>query len=113
MTIEYRIVEALDDGRRSPFGQWFARLDTLHAVKVRSAIARLEAGNFSNVSWIRGIGEYRIDWGPGLRIYFALESRCLIVLLGGGSKRRQQVDIESAIAVWKAHKKRVTQDNKD
>jgi hypothetical protein len=24
-------------------------------------------GNLSNVEWFRGIGEYKIDWGPGFR----------------------------------------------
>jgi len=28
----------------------------------------MEQGNLSNVEWFRGIGEYKIDWGPGLRM---------------------------------------------
>lgn len=37
-----------------------------------TAIVRLELGNLSNVKWIGGgLGEYRIDWGPGYRLYLA------------------------------------------
>jgi putative addiction module killer protein len=77
------------------------------ASKVATAIARLEAGNHSRVKWIGAVGEYRIDWGPGYRIYLAKDGDKLIILLGGGSKQRQQGDIERAKAMWaeyKAHK---------
>ena len=43
-----------------------------------------------------GVLEYRIDSGPGYRIYFGRDGESLIVLLGGGTKRRQQADIERA-----------------
>ena len=56
----------LEDGS-SPFGDWFLNLDTQAAVKVQVAIARMERGNLSNVKWFRGIGEYKINWGPGIR----------------------------------------------
>ena len=56
----------LEDGL-SPFGDWFLNLDTQAAVKVQVAIARMERGNLSNVKWFRGIGEYKINWGPGIR----------------------------------------------
>ena len=48
----------------------------------------------------RGIGEYKIDWGPGYRIYLAKDVLQLIVLLGGGSKKRQQRDIDEALVRW-------------
>jgi putative addiction module killer protein len=59
----------------------------------------MELGNTSNVKWFSGIGEYRIDWGPGYRIYLAQDGADLIVLFGGGTKRRQQADIERAKAL--------------
>ena len=86
----------LEDGR-SPFEEWFAALDAMAAAKVTVALARLEQGNLSNVKSIGGgVLEYRIDWGPGLRVYFGRDGDQLVILLAGGMKRRQQVDIESA-----------------
>jgi putative addiction module killer protein len=41
------------------------------------------------VKWFDGIGEYRIDWGPGYRIYLAQDGADLIILYGGGTKKRQ------------------------
>lgn len=57
-----------------PFRSWFDGLDVQAAVKVATAIVRLEIGNLSSVGRIGGnLGEYRIDWGPGDRLY--LEGR--------------------------------------
>jgi hypothetical protein len=38
----------------------------------------MEQGNLSNVEWFRGIGEYKIDWGPGYRIYLAKDGLKII-----------------------------------
>ncbi|MEH3117246.1 MAG: type II toxin-antitoxin system RelE/ParE family toxin [Methylorubrum populi] len=96
-----------EDGS-SPFRLWFDDLDALAAAKVTTATIRLEAGNTSNVKWIGGgLGEYRIDWGPGYRIYLAQDGDALIVLFAGGTKKRQQADIERAqvlLAEYKARK---------
>jgi putative addiction module killer protein len=54
-------------------------------------------GNLSSVKGVgSGVLEYRIDTGPGYRIYFGRDGGALIILLAGGTKRRQQRDIESA-----------------
>jgi putative addiction module killer protein len=55
------------------------------------------------------IGEYKIDFGPGWRIYLARDGLDIIVLLGGGSKKRQQKDIDRAIALWQEYKQRKAQ----
>jgi len=62
--------------------------------------------NTSSVKWFSGIGEYRIDWGPGYRIYLAKDGEALIILLGGGTKKSQQADIERAKAMWAEYKLR-------
>ena len=49
--------------------------------------------------------EYRIDFGPGYRIYFGWDGEALIVLLGGGTKARQQRDIEDAVALWREYRR--------
>ena len=53
-----------------------------------------------------GVFEYRIDFGPGYRIYFGKDNERLVVLLGGGTKKRQQRDIATAIELWKDYKQR-------
>jgi putative addiction module killer protein len=67
---------------------------------------RLELGNTSRVKWIGTIGEYRIDWGPGYRIYLAKDGEALIILFGGGTKQRQQGDIERAKILWTEYRVR-------
>jgi putative addiction module killer protein len=76
------------------------------AVKVTAAIARLELGNTSNVKWFEGIGEYKVNWGPGYRVYLAQEGKQIIILLGGGTKKNQQSDIEQAKKLHQEYKKR-------
>ena len=102
----YLIKELLVNDSTSPFGDWFAELDSLAAAKVRVVVARMEQGNLSNVQWFRGIGEFRIDWGPGFRIYLAKDGLLIILLLGGGTKKSQQKDIEQAVEHWENHKRR-------
>jgi putative addiction module killer protein len=68
-------------------------------------MVRLEMGNLSSVKWIGSIGEYRIDWGPAYRIYLGRDGEKLIVLLGG-TKKRQQSDIERATTLWAEYKAR-------
>ena len=63
--------EYLDAEGNSPYAKWFDRLNVAAAVKVATAAHRMEQGNFSNVKGVgAGVYEYRIDFGPGYRIYF-------------------------------------------
>jgi putative addiction module killer protein len=69
-------------------------------------VVRFELGNMSRVKWIGAIGECRVDWGPGYRVYLAKNGDALIILLGGGTKQRQQADIARAAAMWAEYKAR-------
>lgn len=100
------IVEYVREDGFNPFRGWFDELHAQAAAKVSTAVMRLELGNLSRVKWIAGIGEYRIDWGPGYRIYLAKDGEQLIILLCGGTKRRQQNDIEQAKAMWAEYRAR-------
>lgn len=95
----------LEDGS-SPYADWFNSLPAHVAAKVAIAALRMSHGNLSNVAWFRGIGEYKIDYGPGWRIYLAKDGLQLILLLGGGSKKDQQQDIDRAVANWEKYKQR-------
>ena len=101
-----RVEEYVREDGSNPFRAWFDRLDSQAAAKVATAVMRLATGNTSNVKWFGGVGKYRIDWGPGFRIYLAQDGAQLIVLFGGGTKRRQKADIERAKALHAEYKKR-------
>ncbi len=105
-SMSYQIKELLLNDGDSLFAQWFGSLEAVAAAKVRVAVSRMEQGNLSNVEWFRGIGEYKIDWGPGLRIYLAKDGLKIIILIGGGTKKRQQQDIDRAVALWEDYKRR-------
>jgi putative addiction module killer protein len=101
-----QIVEYLAEGR-SPFALWFDDLDPQAAAKVTVALQRLREGNLSNAKSVgAGVLEFRIDFGPGYRIYFGKDGEELVVLVGGGTKKRQQRDIELAQARWADYRRR-------
>jgi putative addiction module killer protein len=103
--LEIRYYVAADG--RQPFAEWFADLEPVTRAKIARAIARMEQGNLSNVKPVGGgVLEYRIDFGPGYRVYFGRDGETLIILLTGGSKKRQQRDIEAALAYWQDYKRR-------
>ena len=99
----YKVEEYLREDGASPYERWFTELDTIAAAKITIVKLKLEQGNFSNVKWFRGIGEYRLDWGPGYRIYIGRDGEKLIILLGGGTKKQQQKDIDRALLMWKEY----------
>jgi putative addiction module killer protein len=100
------VVEYVREDGSNPYRTWFESLPAQAAAKVATAAFRLEEGNTSNVKWIGTIAEYRIDWGPGYRIYLARDGDALIILLGGGTKKGQQGDIAKALTLWAEYKQR-------
>ncbi len=101
------IREYVDTRDRSPYGDWFNRLKAQGAAKVAIALVRMEQGNLSNVKGVgAGVFENRIDFGPGYRVYFGKDGDTLIILLGSGTKKRQQKDIDEAKTLWLEYKKR-------
>jgi putative addiction module killer protein len=101
----FEIREYIENGR-SPFAEWFDRLDAVTAERIDRYIRRLEVGNFCSTKPLReGLFELRMDFGPGYRVYFGREGRTIIILVGGGSKRRQIADIAVAMERWNRYKK--------
>ena len=102
-----RVAEYLDPSGRSPFRRWFDDLDATAAAKVSTALYRLGQGIFSNVKGVGGgVFEYRIDFGPGYRVYFGKDGPMFVILLGGGTKKRQSRDIGAAANAWIDYKRR-------
>lgn len=101
------IDEYLDDSGDSPFASWLISLNVQAKAKITTALYRMEQGNLSNTKSVgAGVHEYKIDFGPGYRIYFGKDGEQLIILVGGGTKKRQSKDIENAKARWKDYKQR-------
>ena len=105
------IREYIEPDGRSLYAKWFNRLNAPAAAKVATALVRMEQGNFSTSKGIgEGVLECRIDFGPGYRIYFGKDGDALVILLGGGTKKRQQKDIVTAKILWKEYKRRKRQE---
>ncbi|MCX5961703.1 MAG: type II toxin-antitoxin system RelE/ParE family toxin [Cyanobacteria bacterium] len=100
------VQEYIREDGSNPYQTWLDGLNAMAAVKVTIARSRLELGNTSNVKWFDGIGEYRIDWGPGYRIYLVQDGQDLIMLFGGGTKKRQQADIDQALRLNQEYQQR-------
>jgi putative addiction module killer protein len=65
----------------------------------------MQQGNFSNVKSVgEGVLEYKIDFGPGYRIYFGRDGDKIVILLTGGTKKRQQRDVDTAKDYWRDYK---------
>ena len=103
----YDVVEYVDEDGRSPFGEWLESLDANAALKITTAIFRMENGNLGDVKPVgEGVSERRIPFGPGYRVYFGLDGEKLVILLSGGTKRRQSRDIAQAKILWSEYKRR-------
>lgn len=101
------IRQYVDRQGNNRFRRWLdAQVDPAQA-RITLAIERLELGNLSHVKSVgAGVQELRIDFGPGYRIYFGWDGTELVILLAGGTKKRQQTDIEVAKELWREFKSR-------
>lgn len=84
------------------FEAWLKGLADIRAARrIAQRIVRIQAGLLGDVKFFEGIGEFRIDYGPGYRIYFVRRGSALIILLCGGDKSSQKRDIRKAIEMAK------------
>ena len=104
---EVRLLAYEDERGKAPFETWFRRLEPIAAAKVAVALTRLERGGSANVKSLgAGVHELKIDRGPGYRVCFGKDGRTVIILLGGGTKKRQAADIKAAKFRWAAYRAR-------
>jgi putative addiction module killer protein len=83
------------------------KLDVVARARIVASVLRTERGNFSAAKGLgAGVSEMRLDFGPGCRVYFGRDGEKLVILLGGGSKRRQSAHIAAAQALWSEYKRR-------
>ena len=96
----------INNAGKDVLDEWLSELtDPRAQAKIAVRINRLAAGNFGDCKSLgRGLYEFRIDWGPGYRIYYAMIGQRCILLLCGGDKRKQAADIERAVAYFDDYK---------
>jgi len=98
---QLEIYQTLDG--QTPFIDWLESLkDKTGRYRIKERLDRVALGNMGDHKYIGdGVSEFRLDFGPGYRIYFAEEAKKIILLLCGGNKSTQKKDIKKAINYWK------------
>ena len=105
MNIE--LSEYVDARGHNRYREWASKLDPSVRARVDKSVLRMGYGNMAGVKPEgEGVSALRIDFGPGYRIYFGRDGERLLILLVGGTKRRQENDIQLARALWAEYKRR-------
>ena len=105
MNIE--LCEYIDARGHNHYREWLSKLDPSVRARIDKSVFRMGYGNLTGVKPEgEGVSALRLDFGPGYRIYFGADGEKLVILLLGGTKRRQEDDIEQARSLWAEYKKR-------
>ena len=93
--------------KSATFEKWFNGLrDRQAQARITARISRLALGNAGHVKPVgSGVGEMRIDYGPGYRVYFQQRGPAIALLLCAGDKSTQDADIRRAIQIAKDWKR--------
>ena len=103
-----RVLIYEDIGGKAPYAHWLDGLrDKQAAAKIEVRIRRIRLGNLGHWDPVgEGVGELKIDYGPGYRVYFGRVGSTFVVLLCGGDKKTQRKDIAKAKVFWQNFKER-------
>ena len=84
--------------RTDAFSAWLVGIkDGLTKRRLARRLEKAQQGNLGDVKPIGdGVFEMREFFGPGWRMYYVQRGTVLIVMLGGGDKSTQDVDIAAA-----------------
>ena len=93
---------------KCPFDDWFESIHEVHTkAKILTRLDRLKLGNFGDCKGLGdGLGELRVHYGPGIRIYYSKVGNTIILLLSGGVKKSQAKDIKRAKEYLQDYKSR-------
>ncbi len=112
--MDIELSEYIDARGRNHYREWVSKLDAAVRARIDKSVFRMAYGNLSGVKPEgEGVSALRLDFGPGYRIYFGQDGERLVILLAGGTKRRQENDIHLARALWVEYKKRKREDRKE
>lgn len=94
-----------DGNGKVPYSEWIQKLrkkDPRAASRIDIRTDRAESGNFGDHKFARdGVWELRINYGPGYRVYYAMDGGKIILLLIGGDKSSQKNDVDKAVQYWR------------
>ena len=105
--IPRELVEYETENGRCPFSEWLDGLKDIAArAIIRKRLNRIRIGNFGHTRSVgEGVFELKIDFGPGYRVYYGLDGDTLVVLLCGGDKGSQEIDIRKANEYWQDYRR--------
>lgn len=87
------------------YEKWYKRLDVTKKVLIDVRLTRILIDDYFGV--FKKIGNiFELKFKSGLRVYYALDGKQLILLLNGGgknTKRDQNKDIENAKEIYKEY----------
>ena len=91
----------LEVRQTTTYADWFSSLrDRAAKSRIDIRIRRLSLGNPGDVKAVgEGVSELRVDYGPGYRVYFIKRANLYVVLLAGGDKSSQAIDVSKAKAL--------------
>ena len=97
-----RVIVYADENGVEPFTDWLYGLrDIMGRKRILARIVRLEQGNYGDCEPVgEGVCELRMFFGPGYRVYFGEDENHIVILLCGGDKGSQSLDIKEAKACW-------------
>ena len=101
----FQVVRYVAEDGTDYFDTWLRTQSQEVRSRIHTRIDRVELGNFGDHKSVGGgVSELRITFGTGYRIYYGRDGDTLVILLGGGTKDRQDRDIDDAQARWQAYK---------
>lgn len=108
MNEEYQIDVYETANGKLPYSEWESGLSARDRAIITTRLVRIRQGNLGDcksIKGVRGIYEFRIDFGPGYRIYYGMKGKKIILLLCGGDKGTQNKDIQKAKTFWEDYLK--------
>ena len=92
--------------RMPEFDEWLASLrDGMTRIRLTRRLEKVQRSLLGDVASVgEGVSEMREFFGPGWRMYFVERDGMLIVMLGGGDKSTQTVDIAAAVQLARLFK---------
>lgn len=102
---QYQVTEYVTESGRNPFRTWLEGLrDKQSQAIIQGRIYRVQKGHLGDCKSVgKGVFELRIYFGPGFRVYFGIENGTVVVILAGGDKKTQPMDIKRAQKYWTDH----------
>ena len=103
----YNLQYYLEDDGTAPFTEWLSNLRDRDAhARISARLNRVKLGNFGIIKALGDGGtEIKIDYGPGYRLYYAMNGKTIVLLLIGGDKSTQKQDIKLAKTYWQRQQK--------